>query len=342
MRSLSAHLVKSEAHGDLPFHPGCPICRETRLVGSLATGSVLSPRGQAILAAGVLAISTAGPAASALAAEPDQEQDGTAPVAQDGTGDTAVNPDFDPGGDSTDLPDTAPPLPETDAPADAGSDDTAPVEQDPTVDPTDPIVDAGDGSDDSAPPPASDTPEPSPPPPTATAQPTVEPSPQPAAPVQPAPAPTVIPAKPTPTPAPATAAPPRGTTHEPKPRSKAAPRMPKHEVRRSGVPESAPHDESPVATPPSAAPTDDPAPEVVTVPAVTVVRTAATPAHPGDRIHTVEAGESLWTIAADVLGRDATPAQVAREVHRLWSLNRARIGTGDPDLVMVGTRLVLR
>ena len=66
------------------------------------------------------------------------------------------------------------------------------------------------------------------------------------------------------------------------------------------------------------------------------------PARPGDRSHTVEAGESLWTIATDLLGRDATTAQVAREVHRLWSLNRERIATGDPDLLPVGTTLVLR
>jgi hypothetical protein len=72
------------------------------------------------------------------------------------------------------------------------------------------------------------------------------------------------------------------------------------------------------------------------------VHATGRPARPGDRVHTVEAGESLWTIAADVLGHDATPAHVAREVHRLWTLNRARIGTGDPDLLMVGTRLVLR
>ena len=43
-----------------------------------------------------------------------------------------------------------------------------------------------------------------------------------------------------------------------------------------------------------------------------------------------------------VLGREATPAAIAREVHRLWQLNRDRIATGDPDLLIVGTRLLLR
>jgi nucleoid-associated protein YgaU len=60
------------------------------------------------------------------------------------------------------------------------------------------------------------------------------------------------------------------------------------------------------------------------------------------KTHVVQHGESLWSIANAVLGGDATPAQIAREVHKLWTLNRARIGTGDPDLVMAGTRLVLR
>lgn len=88
----------------------------------------------------------------------------------------------------------------------------------------------------------------------------------------------------------------------------------------------------PVADPPSHA----------AVARTTPLRTAAHPAKPGDHAHTVHAGESLWAIAGDVLGHDASPAEVAREVHRLWTLNRDRIGTGDPDLLMVGTRLALR
>jgi hypothetical protein len=42
-----------------------------------------------------------------------------------------------------------------------------------------------------------------------------------------------------------------------------------------------------------------------------------------------------------VLGADASPAEIARKVNRLWSLNAERIATGDPDLLMVGTQLRL-
>jgi nucleoid-associated protein YgaU len=62
----------------------------------------------------------------------------------------------------------------------------------------------------------------------------------------------------------------------------------------------------------------------------------------GDRAHVVRPGESLWSVAKDVLGAGASSAQMAREVNRLWELNKDSIGTGDPDLLMVGTRLRLR
>ena len=62
----------------------------------------------------------------------------------------------------------------------------------------------------------------------------------------------------------------------------------------------------------------------------------------GDRFRVVERGESLWSIASDVLGDGASIAQVSREVSRLWELNEQRIGTGSPDLLYAGTRLRLR
>ena len=56
----------------------------------------------------------------------------------------------------------------------------------------------------------------------------------------------------------------------------------------------------------------------------------------------MHAGESLWSIASDLLGPSASPARIAGEVHRLWQLNRERIATGNPDLLMVGTTLRLQ
>jgi resuscitation-promoting factor RpfA len=58
--------------------------------------------------------------------------------------------------------------------------------------------------------------------------------------------------------------------------------------------------------------------------------------------YVVQPGDSLWSIAQRLIGAEASPAKIAREVHRLWSLNEERIATGDPDLLMVGTSLRLR
>ena len=145
MRTLNAHLHKTEAHDGLPFHPGCPICRQTRAIGRLPSDGVVSRRAQAVLAAGVLVVSTGAPITPALAAgEPDQEQQGGAPIAANG-GDSAANPDFDPGGDTTDLPEAAL-LPAVQAPVDDDDDDVVAVEQEPAVDQRETVVDSGDGT----------------------------------------------------------------------------------------------------------------------------------------------------------------------------------------------------
>ena len=62
----------------------------------------------------------------------------------------------------------------------------------------------------------------------------------------------------------------------------------------------------------------------------------------GSKYHVVAPGESLWSIARDVVGSDASPARIAREVNALWDINSAQIATGDPDMLRIGTRLVLR
>ncbi len=62
----------------------------------------------------------------------------------------------------------------------------------------------------------------------------------------------------------------------------------------------------------------------------------------GARVHVVQRGESLWSIATDRLGERAGVAQIAREVDRLWQLNENRIASGSPDLLYTGTRLRLR
>jgi hypothetical protein len=62
----------------------------------------------------------------------------------------------------------------------------------------------------------------------------------------------------------------------------------------------------------------------------------------GKRSYRVRPGDCLWAIAAELLRPSAGNAEIALEVQRLWRLNASRIGTGSPDLLMVGTELRLR
>jgi Tfp pilus assembly protein FimV len=61
----------------------------------------------------------------------------------------------------------------------------------------------------------------------------------------------------------------------------------------------------------------------------------------GRRVHVVQVGECLWSIAEALLPAGAGNAEIAAEVQRLWSLNAARIGTGDPNVLYPGTALRL-
>jgi hypothetical protein len=343
MRSLTAHLRDDEQHDRLPFHPSCPICRQTRLSGALDVGGLMPMRTQALLAAGVLAASTTAPVTVAFATEPDQQQDGAAPIAQSETPDSAASPDFDPGGEATDLPDTASPMPETPAPADEGNDDIAPVEQPSATDPADQVVDSGDGSD-TAPTQGPAAAEGATPAPTATATPPSTPA-GPTVDTTPPAQDTTPVSDPTPT---TTTDAPAGAETRPSPagerRSVEAPSN-GGTNRRAQTRSTAPASVGSQAVPAGEAGTA--AYRAAPEPSTAAVTSGATPvdgrpARPGDRTHTVFAGESLWAIASDLLGREATPAAVAREVHRLWQLNRDRIATGDPDLLIVGTRLLLR
>jgi len=67
----------------------------------------------------------------------------------------------------------------------------------------------------------------------------------------------------------------------------------------------------------------------------------STPAQRRTGTRTVRHGDSMWSIAKDTLGGNASGPAVAREVERLWRLNAAEIGTDDPNLIFPGTKLRL-
>jgi hypothetical protein len=329
MVSLTTHLRESGDHGRLAFHPDCPVCRRERLAGTLRADPIIGRRTQAALAVGVLALSTTTPA-SALA-------QGTVVPNQDASGDPASNPDFDPGGASSELPDeAAAPPPAGTADPTAGSDDQGPVEQEPATDDQPPVADAGDQGGTLAPD-QQQAPELSDP---ATAPPAAPPQPAAQAPTQTTPAP--APANPTPTP-----------TATPAPSATPTPTEPREQNRQRDKPRHKPRpyaQSEPLAPEPAPQPTTAPAtasaPSAVEETVATAAAATAPPsgqrARPGERSHVVLPGESLWSIADDMLGDKVSVARIAREVNRLWQLNSPRIATGDPNLLRVGTRLTLR
>jgi nicotinate-nucleotide--dimethylbenzimidazole phosphoribosyltransferase len=331
MASLTAHLRRPDEHSRLAFHPECPLCRGERLVGTLPPNAVVSRRTQALLTAGVLALSSATPTV-AIAAEPDQEQEGAATPEQVAVDVSASDPGMDPGGNATELPyesrQTPSSQPTPDPAGDAGA-----VEQEPVTNQQAPVADAGDGSATQAPPTADPVPAPAEAPP-ATPE---------------APAATSEQADTrsdsgdatvSPDPAEATAPSSEPEADQPADRARG------HKHKRDAAPKPGPAPVPASAPPPQLT---EEAPAAASTPvAVQVAQqppdadTANRPAGRGDRVHVVEPGESLWSIARDLLGEGASTARIAREVNRLWELNSERMRTGDRNLLLVGTRLALR
>lgn len=257
----------------------------------------------------LLAVAAVVPAAS-IAAEPDTSQEGG------GAPEQIVDPDsdspsFDPGGE-TELPyDTGPAPTSPDE-----SPDLAPLESEPMDDPE------GRAAPFAEPPtPAPSGPEDAP------AMPPEEPpaSSAPNVPIEP---PATAPSAPL-------AVPPQSLSTEPGSRAKSR-RQTWTVVASVDRSESVP-----------AQTTDEPEPAAIVnspdAPAVTRPVAARSSDSKSDaRIHIVRPGESLWSIAQDLLGSNASAMRVAAEVARLWELNRDRIPSGDPDLIAVGQQLKLR
>jgi hypothetical protein len=295
---------------------------QTHRLRSLGSAPVRWAR--SVLTSLLLALGAVAPAAS-IAAEPDRSQEGGVPPEQ--TQDVETDsPSFDPGGE-TDLPfDTGPP-PAAQSPSE--SPDEGPLESEPLDDPEGraaPFAEP-EASEPGLP---EDTP----------ASPIEEPSP-----VGPAPGSSTEPPATIPTPesqpAPQTSA----QQLPPEPGSQATYRhrtwtvdVPIHRATGGATPAPNQIDSSDAPTAPDVRATTN---VIADTDRSEADRGASRTA--GDaRFHVVRPGQSLWTIAEDLLGPDASATRIAAEVARLWELNRDRIPSGDPDLIAVGQQLRLR
>ena len=280
-------------------------------------GPHASGRVRSALVGSLLALSAVLPA-GARAQEVDRVQEGAAPE-QPGDGE-ADSPGFDPGGETAlplDVP--APPV----APP-WGSDDEedGPLETEPADDPDARLFRPPEANP-ADPPPALDAPPVAP----------VEPPPP-----EGEPRPDAGPSLPTPE-----AEPPEPAAlseRSVRPRVRLLTPDPPPAIGRPPAP-------APQFIPPvGAAPAPVAPPHATPSTAASAVAGAAHEATPSRRasharFHVVKPGESLWSIAEELLGPDATDARIAREVDALWALNATRIGSGDPDVLPVGTKLEL-
>jgi hypothetical protein len=269
------------------------------------------------LTCGLLVLAAVVPGVS-IAAEPDTSQEGI--KAPDQTPDVDTDsPGFDPGGD-TDLPfDTGPPAePEDVAP------DAAPLEGEPTDDPEGraaPFLEPeAPGSPNEAPVrPLEGTPPDVPPVPGPLTEPPADDGVTPEGAPAPLPPEQVLIAEP-------------GSQAR---RKRGFAAMIRIEPARSPYVETSVNSEALGESTSSAG---------AAAPATDLTRPVVAQSRASDRarIHVVQPGESLWTIAENLLGAGSSATRIAAEVAGLWELNRERIPSGDPDLIVVGQELRLR
>ena len=341
MASLGAHIRRTDGHGDLGFHPACPICRDERLAGSFPPTSLSVRRVQAGLAAGAIVMTSIVPT-GAFASMGSPEFEGTAPPEAVGDLDKELGAGEDSGVAWQETEEAEEPAADDPATT-AGADGAAPeaagapgAQAAPEAAPEPEVVDSTEAeAPESEEPVAEETDVPE----SEAAAPSADPEPEAAAPTPELEAPAAA----------------TLTSRDASRAHAKAKREVRREVRRARQEARAASERAsqapttsaqaaPAASPAPAAPASAvasapaPRPQPTAPPTTTVKRDTV---KPGDRTHVVQRGESLWSIAADLLGDDASPARVAREVNRLWELNKSRIGTGDRDLVHAGTKLRL-
>jgi len=328
--TLNTHFQTTGHDGRLPYHAGCPVCRAERLCGTVPDGPVISRRTQAATVAAVVALVPAFGVAPAFAGDGET----TVGTQDPGTPGTPVDPTDNPNWKPPEAPERVMqdggPVVDTDAQTNDGEGD--PI--DTGGGPADPgaATPSQPGQNDSSVPAGltpdnAQAPQPQPVPPTPAATP---PAPAPIPPPAPAPA----------APAPPQAAPPKRAA-KPRPERDRVVRRHKAKRDRPPAPAVAPRaQQAPTPAPASGAPKPQPMAKT-SVPTAAAVRSVATTPVPIPRgsSYTVRAGDSLWSVARRIAGRDASPAKVAEAVHRIWNTNADRIASGDPNMLPVGTML---
>jgi hypothetical protein len=68
---------------------------------------------------------------------------------------------------------------------------------------------------------------------------------------------------------------------------------------------------------------------------------SSAPQEAGAHTIIVKPGDSLWSIARQLLPPGAGSKQVEAKLVQIWDRNQGRIGTGDPNLIFPGTHLLV-